>query len=505
LYIANFNFFSAINNNMSNLIPSTAKDIYHKIQLFTSYDPSVYFGDPQYSWIADDTITAYHEECQTSLNALYDQIAGDMAAIDENDTTSISLGPTSEDAFVMQPEDLTTYLAQGLTYEKVVTDSKFGKMSFDSIDMEVIDGGNTLRFTASGTLTNTDIHPFPYESLDIQMVIESEYWTTNLYRNHTVPTTITILNVYRGPADNIDDRGANYYDPIDIQATSLNGLEATNYFRCTGTIWDFDTQTIEVTCTFDNGATATLEFNIPFTVDFNAGKITADAPVVSNGTYLDFQGSITQPAYQWSDFTKTQSPNVLRQLEAIQTNAASPKTNLFIEAISDSVTEQWDLTIDALENGENLDKAIVVAQMKSDLYANKTVALAQDVSSIKRYAKTYLANRVFEANASYALTQLGITIVPSVSMTVGELSALNTALIAAGVTNFEENPGYYNWANIPECNSKDECARYATAVFSNVKDFSVMLEHPALDWISDNFDYIESEMLTVKTELNKVI
>lgn len=490
---------------MSNLVPSTAKDIYQKIELFESYDPSQYFGVEQYAWIASGTINGYHAECKSILSERYDEIAGDLAAIDENDSTSLPLGPTGEDGFTMEPADLTSYLAQGLTYEKEVTHALFGQYVFDSIDMTVLNGGDDLEFKCIATVTNTDIHPYPFESMTLEITITMEYWQANLYHNGTIPSNIQILNMYRGPADNIDNRGANYYDAIDITCTSLSGMEATNYWRRVGSIWDFDTMTFEVTATFDNGATATFELYVPFTVDFNAGKITSDTPVVINDSYIDFQGSITQPAYQWSDFTKTQSPNVLRAIEAMKTGAVTPKTALYIEAIGDSINNSWDTIIDAIENGEELDKSAIITLVKSDMNGNKAIAKAKDMASVKRYGKTYFANRFFEASAAYAIGLLGISITPSVSMTVAQLKELDTALIAAGVSDFEETSGYYNWANIPNCNSKDECSRFATAMFDTIKDFDVMLEHPTLLWISNNFDYIESEMLTVKEELNKVI
>lgn len=491
---------------MSSIVQADYKDIFQKIQLFSEYDPSIYFSDSQYSWIASGTIEAYHIDCQNILNEKYDAIAGDLAAIDSNDESSIELGPIDEDEFVMQPEDLSTYLIQGLTYEKDVADSLFGKYTFDNITLEVISGGDTIKLNfETKVVLNTDIHPFPFTEMTLDITIQLEYWQSNYYRNGTMPSTIEIKDMYRGPADNIGDRGTNYYDPIDISTASIDGLEATNYLKREGSIWDFDDQTVEVNATFDNGATAIFELNIPLTIDFNAGKITSVVPVVSNGTYLDFQGSIIQPKYQWSDFTSTQSPNTLRAIEALQTSAISPKTELFIEAICDSIDDVWPNVEDALENAENFDSDAIIALVKSDLYANKAVAQAQDLSSIKRYAKTYLANRVFEASVSYALNLLGISTTPSLTMTVAQLSDLNDELVDVGVSNFAEASGYYNWSNIPNCNSKDESARFATAIFTNIKDFDTMLLHPALEWISNNFDFIESEIISAEEQLNKVI
>lgn len=491
---------------MSNLISDTAQEIYQKIELFSEYDTSEFYEDESYSWITGGTISKYHTECQDLLTEQYDSIVGDISSIDSNDSTSIALGPVDEDEFVMQPEDLDLYLAQGLTYEKAVEDDFFGQYSIPDISMTVDGGGDIITFDfGTISVTNNRIHPFPFTSMELSITMQMEYRSSNLYDDGSFPCTITINDMYRGPADNIGDRGQNYYDPINIVATSIDGMDAGNYLRRDGDIWDLDTQEFEITATFDNGAIATFNIYLPFTLEFVGGKITSAVPVESNGSYIDFQGSLTQPAYQWSDFTQTQSPNVLRAIEALQTNAASPKTNLFIEVICDSITDIWPDIIAAINNGDQLDLADIVSNVNADLYDNKTVALAQDTSIIKRYAKTYLANRLFEANAKYALELLNIDIDPSVTMSVSELSALNDVLILAGVTTFEEASGYYNWSNIPNCNSKDECARFATALFNNIKDFDEIMEHPTLLWISNNYDYIETEIYAVKTQLNKVI
>lgn len=489
---------------MSNLISDTAKDIFTKIQLFADYDPTQYQDDPQYSWISSATLTNYHNDNTERLESEYDEIVGDLAAIDENDTESIQLGSTDDD-FVMKPENIDDYLAQGLTFEAEATDALFGKYTFTDIDMTVIDGGNTLEFSFDVTVENTGIHPYPFESMTLNIVINLEYWTTNLYRNGTIPATITILNMYRGPADNIDDRGQNYYAPIDIVASSISGLDATNYFRRSGTIWDFDTMTFDVTTTFDNGSTATMELHVPFTVDFNAGKITADADVESNGTYLDFQGSITMPVGQWSEFTSTQSPNILTAINELFSTSTDPKTLMYSAAIIDSVTEIWPTTIDALPYGEFLDMDNVLQGVQADLAESQSVASVEYQNSVKKHAKTFFANQVFIEGANYALNELGINTEATIGMTQPQLSDLNDELIAAGVTDFEEEDGYYNWANIPQCNSLDECSRYATAVFEEVLDFDEMMDHPALNWLRNNYDYITAEVLTAKNEIAKVI
>lgn len=492
---------------MSNLISEAAKSIYRKIELFSEYDPTKYQDDLQYDWVSDDTLTSYHTDCAERLQDGYDEIVGDLASIDENDLNSIPLAGTDPDEFVMQPEDLTDYLSQGLTYEKVVTDDLFGKSYFTSITMESIGAGVQVRFTMDASVTNNGIHAFPFETIDLHIELLMDQWTSNIYFAPTnAGTTISITNMYRGPADNIGDRGRNYYAPIDIASVSITDYPSNYYFaKRSGITWDLDIYDLEITVTFDNGATAVLDLNLPFSVEYASNALDVVLPVDPNGSYIDFQGSITQPAYQWSDFTQTQSPNILAALAALESSSVSPQTTFFINALIDSVESVWDDTIDALEYGEYYDMSDILMNLKADLFANKAIAEAKDVSIIKRYAKTYLANRVFEVGGTYALLKLGINTPCSITMTSAELSDLNAELIDAGVTDFEESSGYYNWANIPECNSKDECSRFSIAIYSQVNDLDDMLLHPAISWISNNYDYIEAEILTTKTELDKVI
>lgn len=499
----------SINITMTTLIPSGAIQLFQKISLFNSYDPTQYQDDSQYSWISAETLEEYHNDCHAILTERYDEVVTLLASIDKDASGSIPLASEKidEDTFVMLPEEVSTYMTNGLSFEADVESDLFvGQQVINSMTMEVIDSGNTLRFTGSVTITNDGIHPFPFTSATVNLVIEVTYYSSYTYYNGTIPATITIENMYRGPADNIGDRGANYYEPLTITSSSLSGLASNNYFRrVADTIWHFDTQTIEVTATFDNGATGTFELYLPFYVDKDVVKLTTVEPVVANGTYIDFNGSITQPQYQWSEFTSTQSPNVLRAIDALSSESNEPQTDLYISAIVDSIDDLWDEVSDALPYSENISVDDVLAYLENRLLRDKTIAAAEDVAAIKKSGKTHLANAVFVYGAQYALEQLGIDVDVTMDMTTSELSDLNDLLIDAGVTDFEEADGYYNWSNIPECNSMDVCSQFSTAVFRQINDFSDMLDHPAISWISGNFDFIEAEILNVKSELDKVI
>lgn len=494
---------------MSNLISESVQELYSKIGLFEEYDPTQYSG---YPWISDDTLSTYHQDCYAALLSQYDEVAGDLASIDDADLNSIALGEYADEEFSMEPADLTDYLEQGLTFEFANTADIFDTANeFSNMDMQLISGGQFLNFIASGTLTNNDIHPYPFTSMDWWIRIQYDYIGSSRYDYEEGEYSFTFHDLYRGPKDNIGDRGENYYEPVTVSGSGsfdtadLDPSDASLRMIWSTDRWAITTPAQTATYTLDNGATGTINLNLLWEIVRSSGIINTDDGFDYNGANFDFAGSITMPKYHWSTFTRTQSPNILRQIDSLFSTATPPKTTLFINAITDSLTYLWPTYADALDNAEELNEDAILTLVKSDLLSNKAVAEAQDVSNIKRYAKTYLANRVFETNANYALSLLGITTTASLSMTSAELAALNTELVAAGVTNFELDSGYYNWANVPECNSKDECSRFATALIDQVNDFDEMLDHPALDWMSGNYDYIEAELLSAKTELDKVI
>lgn len=497
----------SINITMTTLIPSGTIELFKKISLFNSYDPTQYQEDSQYSWISAGTLTEYHNACYTILMERYDEVAALLASIDKDAVNSIPLASEKidEDTFVMLPEDVSTYMDNGLSFESAVEDDIFGEITLTGATFSTPDSGNTITMTLTGSVENNGIHPFPCTSIDVTIVITMSYWTSNLYRYGTLPCTIIINDMYRGPADNIGDRGENYYAPLTITCSALDGMSGTNYFRNSAGTWDFDTQSFEVTGTFDNGATATFTLNVPLTIVTPDVKLTGTYTINSNSSSLDFGGSITQPKYQWSEFTTTQSPNILRAIDALSSESSEPQTDLYISAIVDSVNDLWDQLSDALPNSENISVDDVLAYLENRLLRDKAIAAAESVTAIKKAAKTHLANAVFVEIAMYALIELDIDFDVAMDMTTSEMSDLNDLLIDAGVTDFEESDGYYNWANIPNCNSMDVCSQFATAVFSQVNDFDDMLEHPALSWISGNFDYIEAEIINVKSELDKVI
>lgn len=496
-----------INIIMTTLIPSGAIQLFQKISLFYSYDPIQYQEDSQYSWISAETLREYHDACHEILLERYDEVATMLSSIDKNSSNSMQLASEkiNEDTFVMLPEDVSTYMDNGLSFEATVEDDMFGELVATSAVFSTSDSGNTIQLTFNASSINTGIHPFPYTSIDATIVFELSFWQNNYYRNGTSPSTIIINDMYRGPADNIGDRGQNYYAPLTITCSSLDGMTANNYFRNVSGTWRFDTQSFELTGTFDNGATATFLLYVPMTISAAVNKLSGSYTLNANESSIDFQGSITQPKYQWSEFTTTQSPNILRAIDALSSEAEVPQTDLYISAIVDSISDVWSGLIDALPNGENISVEDVVAYVENRLLRDKAIAASEDVAAIKKSAKTHLANSVFVEVALYALSELGIDYDVTMGMTTSELSDLNDLLIDQGVADFEEADGYYNWANIPGCNSMDVSAQFSTAVFNQINDFSVMLEHPALSWISSNFDYIEAEIINVKSELDKVI
>jgi hypothetical protein len=497
---------------MTTLLSPGTSQIYEKIILFSEYDPTQYQDDPQYSWITSESLQAYLDQCTSILQGRYDDIAGGLASIDKDDDESIPLAEEriEDDTFVMQPEDVSVYMTNGLSFEYDITDALLSQtMVFGNTTIQTDDAGNNITMIFESDLPNPDqITTYPFTNLHLILRITMEYIASGRYDATYAEFIVTYTDLYRGPQDNVGDRGANYYDKILATATyfePVSGNPSTRYVK-SGSLWSLNkTESNSVDYTLDNGSSGQIDFDFAFTTTSALTKFVGGEIVDSNNSDANFTGSLTMPKYQWSEFTKTQSPNILREIDSLYTEVNSPQTDLFVSGIIDSITEVWPGVIDALPNGENYSMEDILEDLEARLNSSKAISEAENIESITKIAKTYLASGVFVEGANYALAQLGIDSVAKINMTISELSDLNDELIDIGITDFEETEGYYNWANVPEANPMDECSRFATAIFDRVNSFSEMESHPAITWISNNFDFIEGELLTAENELKEVI
>ncbi len=487
---------------MSNLLPDVAIELAEKVRLYGEFDATDYSEYPSVSQVS---MESYHAECFASLEEQLEDINGKLSSVDKTDTSSIPLATEKAEAneFVMQPEDPSAYMDSTLSFEFIMTDAIFSEiLTFPNTTIETEDTGDNITMTFEQDLLNPDL-PYPFKNVHLILRINMEYIASGRYDASDAEFIVTYTDLYRGPLDNVGDRGANYLDPVTVYATYFEpvvGNPTTRYLK-SGSLWSLNvSESNAVAYTLNNGSSGSINFDFHFTTTSALTKFVGNEIVDSNNSDADFNSSLTMPKYQWTEFTKTQSPNILAQIALLYSEEDIPQNNLYISSIANQLDSAYDATIDALPYGEFLDKESITTATVAVIESTKTKAKAVD--SYRINGKQALAEITFYASATYAINKLGITgtITPAT-----DLAALNIKLITVGVTNFETSLSYYDWGVIPDCNTINASSRFATAVFDSIDTLNVVLTHPGVEWLSDNFTVIESEISETNVSLEAII
>lgn len=492
---------------MTNLVPDTSDELAQKVNLFGEFDPDDHSTE---DWVSDETLIAYHSQCYGLLTENLDSLIGRLATIDKENSESIPLASEKIDAdeFVMEPVDLTEYLAAGLAFEYTITDAILSTpMVFSDTVINTSDAGNNITIAFSVTMENPNV-PYPFTNVQLDLTILMQYIATGRYDAVAATFTLTYADLYRGPLDNINDRGANYLDPIVATVTvaePITGNPSTRYTK-TGSLWSLNVSSAADAYTLDNGSNGILNFDFNFTTTSELTKFVGGEVIDSNVTDVDLNGALVMPASQWVDFTKTQSPNIIASLNALYSEVDTPQDDLYIDYLMDKITAGNEVTLDALPNGENIDYDYVIAYVNSALTSRDTIAKASTKEALRVLTKQSLADGTFIASANYAFEVLGLDyLITTISLTAAQLNLINGELIAVGVTDFESAPGYYDWAKVPNVNTLDTCSQYATATFESILTFEEISDHRTVSWITNNFNSIELELNQTSSDLDKVI
>ena len=481
---------------MTNLLPESASEIAEKIDLYNNFDPSNYPLENQ------EALESFKSACVADLETKLAAINGKLSAVNKSEVGSLPLATekNAEDAFVMQPEDPSEYMVNGLSFPYTHTDHMLDDvMTYGDSVIETDDGGNTIIIRLSQITENDDqLRAWPFRSVQVDLTIWFNWAANGRYDADHAEFIITYTDLYRGPLDEIDDRGANYYDKIVATATysePIIGNPTTRYSRV-GSTWSLNVSSAPNDAyTLDNGSAGTIDFGFNFTTTSSLNKFVGGEIVDSNGTNSSLNGYISMPKFQWSEFTKTQSPNILNKINDFSSDAEPIETDMYIIDLESQLNTIWDETIDALPNGEYIRKEEVIENVITAIKANKSF----DPIIV---GKKYLGEETFYQSASIAINNLGIEGIITIDT---DLAEINEKLIEVGITNFEVGVGYYNWVNVPECNSLDVCSQYASAVFDRVDSLDTVLENPGSKWLSDNFKYIELDINETNKALEEII
>lgn len=488
---------------MTNLLPDVASQLSEKVRLYKEFDPISYSLE---TWVSDDVLTNYHNECFDVLDSDLNDIIGKLSSIDKNNIESIPLS-SEDDEFEMLPSNAEEYMPNGLSKEFTIEDDLL--LYFDTFADTVVqssDGGDTIRIEFSAKVDNPNL-PYPFNSVQIDFNVNFIYVSTNRYDAANAQFIITYIDLYRGPLDNIGDRGANYYQPITATATYDEPVVGNPSTRLTkiGSTWSLNVSEAADSYTLDNGSVGLINFDFNFTIENAATKLSDEDIVLSNNTGADLNGALYMPILQWSEFTTTQSPNIKKKIAALTTGLNETQADLYIDFISSQLSPAYDIAIEALPNSFNYNKQSIIEAVINTIKARKAAGKISKKDSYRDIGKQSLAEETFVESANYALSELGIDItITEIRISLDDLAAIDLALQEKGITGFEAE-GWYDWGVVPNCNTLDICSRLAEATFNEIPDFETLEEHPTIKWLSENFDYIESNMSETNEALDKVI
>lgn len=493
---------------MTNLLPESAEQLSEKVRLFSEFDPVEYSEDTS---VSDDTLIEYHTDCSDTLQTRMDTISGKMASIDKEDTESIPLASETieDDEFQMLPLDPTTYMENGLSFASSITHDLFtDDISFSVESLDVLNGGDDVEVHLLGTVTNTEINPFPVKNIYVYVNIIFYYQSVNTYRASTFTYYLVTEDLYRGPKDNFEDRGSNYYEPITTGTSETAELAPPDFIELSraGDIWTLDTTAYSASFTLGNGSTGVISATLPFEIDGITTKMNGTEVLRTNGSVADLGGTIAMPQFQWSEFTTTQSPNILARINELSSGGDTIQNDLYISYISNQLSTAYDLVIDALPNSSQFNKESIIEAVINTINARKVSGKISGKESYRAIGKQALGEQTFVESANYALEDLGIDYpISTIDMTTDMLESIDEELNAKGVYGFKVSEGYFDWGIVPNCNTLDICSRFATAVFNEILSFDSISEHPSIKWMTDNFDYIQIDMNETDTALDEVI